>query len=111
MNTPLSLLSLLVLFVSVAPLSAGVEKNGDGTYTISGKWTFWPEKELLAPSGRENDFGEFKTLLFKSAVNDFSGVRQLKQSAATFVVKGRESVNPDNGDKVLVVEAIVSRQQ
>lgn len=99
----------LHLLVFATSLSAGVEKNEDGTYTISGKWTYWTERDLFAPSGRENEFGEFKTLLFKPAVNEFEGIREFKQTPATFIVRARES-DTEVGDKILVVEEILSRE-
>jgi len=100
----------LLLFACLSPLFAGVEKNEDGTYTIIGKWTFWADKDFLAPSGRDNDFGEYKTILFKPSVNEFSGVKEMKQTLATFVVQARESKTPE-GETILVVEQILSRAE
>ena len=70
-------------------LFAGVEKHADGTYTISGTWTYWAEKDVVAPTGKANDFGQFSNILFKNIVNDFEGMKALKQTFDTFKVKGR----------------------
>lgn len=103
-------IAAIIAFISTAwlnPLFAGVEKNADGTYTISGTWTYWAEKDLVAPTGKSNDFGAFSTILFKSNVNDFEGMKALKKTFATFKVKGRES--GDGTGKALVVEEILER--
>lgn len=96
----------VLVFASLFPLFAGVEKNEDGTYTITGSWTYWPEKDIVAPSGK-NDFGEFKTILFKLAVNDFPGMKELKKTPASFIVRARES--GDGNGKTLVVEQILEK--
>ena len=93
------------IFSSV-PLLAEAEKNPDGTYTISGTWTYWAEKDIVAPTGK-NDFGDYKTILFKQAVNDFAGMKELKKVPATFKVKAREST--DDTGKILIVEEILER--
>jgi hypothetical protein len=88
---------------------AGIEKQEDGTYLLTGTWTFWTDREMLAASGKF-DLGEFRAILFKPTVNEFEGVREMKKSAATFKVKARESTSP-SGEKVLVVEQILEKVQ
>lgn len=104
--TRIAIITALIFAGFSSPLLAEVQKNGNGTYTISGTWTFWEEKDLLAPTGKDNDFGEFKTILFKSPVNDFEGIRKYKKKQATFKVKARESQS-GGGEKILVVEEIL----
>lgn len=104
----LPVVAFLVLAFAPA-LLAEVEKNEDGTFTISGSWTFWEDRDFLAPSGRENNFGEYKTVLFKQAINDFEGIREMKQTPATFIVSARESKTPE-GETILVVEQILKRE-
>lgn len=104
----LPVVAFLVLAVAPAVL-ADVEKNEDGTYTVSGAWTFWADKDLLAPSGRENNFGDYKNILFKPTVNDFEGIREMKQTPATFTVSARESKTPE-GETILIVEQILKRE-
>lgn len=85
---------------------AEVVSEGKGIYTVSGTWTFWAEKSLLAPGGKENHFGEFQTVLFKPECNEAEEVTKFKKTFATLKVLGRESVNK-GGDKVLVAEKIL----
>lgn len=99
-------MAVVVFFFSPAPLFAEVEKNPDGTYTISGSWSYWAEKDIVAPSGK-NDFGDYKTILFKLTVNDFAGMKELKKTPAVFKVRARES--GEGPDKILVVEEILER--
>lgn len=103
-------IAAVIALISTAwlnPLFGEVEKNADGTYTISGTWTYWAEKDVVAPSGKSNDFGEFNNILFKNPVNDFEGMKALKKTFAIFKVKGRES--GAGQEKVLVVEEILER--
>lgn len=104
----LPVVAFLVLAFAPAVL-AEVEKNEDGTYTVSGSWTFWADKDLLAPSGRENNFGNYKNILFKPTVNDFEGIREMKQTPATLTVSARESKTPE-GETILIVEQILKRE-
>lgn len=106
MKTYLTLLLCLVFFGMIAPLPADVEKNDDGTYTVSGTWTFWPEMELLAPSGKENSFGEFKTVIFKQTANDEFNVRNYKGTFAVFKARARVG-HGNSGESNLVVEQIL----
>lgn len=97
----------LAVLMTVFPalLDASVEKSEDGTYTISGTWTFWPEKGILAPSGKGNDFGEFQTILFKISGNESFNLKEYKKTFAVFKIKGRESQG--EGTKVLIAEEIL----
>ncbi len=106
---PLSRIPLFGLLYLAAALSAfaGAEKQEDGTYLLTGSWTFWADKEMLVPTGKM-DLGEFKAILFKPSVNEFAGVREMKKTEATFKVKARESTT-GSGDKVLVVEEILEK--
>ncbi len=104
--TRITIITALFVAALSCPLMAEVQKISDGIYTISGTWTFWAEKDLLAPTGKDNDFGEFKTILFKALVSDFEGIREYKKTQATFKVKARESQS-DGGEKILVVEQIL----
>lgn len=99
-------MACVLIFAALPFLLAGVEKNDDGTYTITGSWTYWPERDLVAPSGK-NDFGEYKTILFKSAVNDFAGMKELKKTPAAFKVRAR--VSGEGADQILVVEEILEK--
>lgn len=104
---PRILLPVLLLFAAITSAIAGAEKQEDGTYLLTGTWTFWAEKEMLAPTGKM-DLGDFKAILFKPAVNEFAGVREMKKTEAIFKVKGRESTT-ESGDKILVVEEILEK--
>jgi hypothetical protein len=105
----LKVLAASVFLAMDAPSAvAGVALQDDGTYLISGTWTFWPDKEILAPSGRENDFGEFETILFKPDANEFEEVYGFKKTSATFKVRARVSTT-SQATKILVVEAILER--
>ena len=108
MKLPLlpGMMAIVGLVFSLAPLFAEVEKNEDGTYTISGTWTYWPERDIVTPSGK-NDFGEFKTILFKLAGNEFAGMKELKKTPAVFKVKAR--VSGEGTDKNLVVEEVLEK--
>ncbi len=97
---------LAILFTAFLPtLFAGVEKNEDGTYTISGTWSYWEDKALIAPSGKGHDFGEFDQIVFKPLANEFEGAKSLKKTNATFKVKAREGGS--GGGKILIVEQIL----
>lgn len=102
-----ALLALALLGTFVVPARAGVELQDDGTYVISGLFTFWPEKNILAPTGKF-DTGEFSSILFKPGVNEFPGVREMKKSLASFQVNARAKTGT-GGEKILVVEAILAR--
>ncbi len=100
------LTTVVVLMAVFLPfLNADIKRNDDGTYTVSGTWTFWPEKDLLAPSGKGNDFGEFQTILFKPSVNEAFNLKEYRKTFAVFKIKGRESQG--GGGKVLVTEEIL----
>jgi len=108
MNFPrIFFVCVLPLYGLMASLHAGVEKQEDGTYLLSGAWTFWSDKEMLAPSGKM-DLGEYQAILFKPTVNEFEGVREMKKTTATFKVRARESAT-EIGDKILVVEEILEK--
>ncbi len=108
MNCPrIFLVCFVTLSGLMASLHASAEKQEDGTYLLTGTWTFWADKEMLAPT-EKMDLGDFKAILFKPTVNEFAGVREMKKTAATFKVKARESAT-ETGDKVLVVEEILEK--
>ncbi len=101
------LLAVLTFFSVALPALADVEKQADGSYLISGTWSFWSEKDILAPSGQTN-LGDYKAVIFKPTVNEFEGVREMKQTPATFLVRARES-SKGTGDVILVVEEILQK--
>lgn len=106
MKNPLCiLLALLAGFSGFpSPLLAEVERQDDGTYLLSGQFTFWPDKEILSTTGKF-DTGEFSSVIFKQAVNNFEGVREMKKTMATFKVRARVG----GGNNVLIVEEILER--
>ncbi len=105
--TRIAIILAILLTASPPTLFAGVEKNEDGTYTISGTWSYWQDKGLIAPAGKTRDFGEFNQILFKPLANEFEGAKSLKKTVATFKVKAREGGSDDG--KILIVEQILER--
>jgi len=108
MKTPPRILLLSLLFFAViSSAPAGAEKQDDGTYLLTGIWTFWADRDMLAPTGKM-DLGEFKAILFKPTVNEFAGIREMKKTPASFKVRARESLT-ETGEKILVVEEILEK--
>lgn len=84
---------LLVLIAlaatSFSPAKAEVEKLDDTTYKITGVFTYWKDLQLLAPAGRDNNFGEFTKIIFKNSAIADEKLVELKQTSITMKVIGR----------------------
>ena len=106
MNKRLILLVLLAFWPCFA--HAEVEDLKDGTYKVTGKFIYYPDKDMLVPSGKGNNYGDFKLIIFKPSALEYPGIHELTTAThVVFKVKGRPGKSGVDGEPVLIVEQIL----
>lgn len=97
------------LVLSSSSLTASIENQGDGTYKIEGYFYFNTTLEMVAPWGKNNDFGEFSTVIFKGDANLFPDIEKLgSETITTLIVKAQENPHPEaDKEPILVVTEII----
>lgn len=99
--------SATVLLLSLSSLLfAGVEKQEDGSFIISGPVSYMSERNNIFLAGGF-DKGEYKNVLLKEPIVAAApALQSCKKTDVTLKVQGREIVGAD-GSKVLIAEKLV----
>jgi len=105
------LLALLAITMISIPVSlfASIEDQGDGTYKVEGYFYFNTELEIVAPWGKNNNFGEFSSVIFKGEANHFPNIQELNQNSLTMLlVKAQANPHPEpDKEPIFVVTEIL----